>query len=77
MSYNFLRNERIRLGWTQAKLAKMLGVSTKTVVRWELGKAIPYPYNRKLLSTLFGKTTQQLGLLRRCKQEDGPEVLRD
>jgi DNA-binding XRE family transcriptional regulator len=57
-----LRAERIQQGWTQARLAQALGVSTKTVVRWELGQTVPYPYYRKQLSTLFGKTVQELGL---------------
>jgi len=59
-----LRAERIQQGWTQARLAEALGVSTKTVVRWELRQAVPYPYYRRQLSILFGKTAQELGLLR-------------
>jgi len=59
-----LRTERVQQGWTQAELAEALGVNTKTVVRWELGQAVPYPYYRRQLSILFGKTAQELGLLR-------------
>ncbi|HEX3639703.1 MAG TPA: helix-turn-helix transcriptional regulator, partial [Ktedonobacteraceae bacterium] len=55
-----LRAERMQWGWTQARLAQALGVSTKTVRRWELGEAVPYPYYRRQLSTLFGKTAQEL-----------------
>ncbi|HEY4035401.1 MAG TPA: helix-turn-helix transcriptional regulator, partial [Ktedonobacteraceae bacterium] len=58
-----LRTERKRRGWTQAKVAEALRVSTKTVVRWENGYAAPFPYYRQKLSTLFGKTVQELGLL--------------
>jgi len=58
-----LRTERKRQGWTQAKLAEVLGVSTKTVVRWEAGRCVPFPYYRQKLSALFGKTAQELGLL--------------
>jgi len=58
-----LRTERKQLGWTQAELAEALGISTKTVQRWELGRCMPFPYYRQKLSSLFGKTTQQLGLL--------------
>jgi len=58
-----LRNERKRYGWTQAKLAEVLGVSTKTVTRWEAGRSVPFPYYRKKLTALFGKTVQELGLL--------------
>jgi transcriptional regulator with XRE-family HTH domain len=58
-----LRTERKRRGWTQAKVAEALRVSTKTVVRWENGYAAPFPYYRQKLSILFGKTAQELGLL--------------
>ena len=58
-----LRTERKRRGWTQAEVAEALRVSTKTVVRWENGYAVPFPYYRQKLSTLFGKTAQELGLL--------------
>ena len=59
-----LRTERKRRGWTQAELATALGVSTKTVVRWERGQSVPFPYYREKLSALFGKTAQELGLSR-------------
>ncbi len=62
MNLDRLRTERIRHGWTQAEVAKALGISTKTVRRWEQGLCVPYPYYRKRLSMLFGKTTQHLGL---------------
>ncbi len=58
-----LRTERKLQGWSQAKLAKVLGVTTRTVIRWEQGVAMPQPNYRKKLGTLFGKTAQELGLL--------------
>jgi len=58
-----LRTERKLQGWSQAKLAKVLGVTTRTVIRWEQGLAMPQPNYRKKLGTLFGKTAQELGLL--------------
>ena len=30
-----VRDLRVRLGWTQQKLADHLGVASKTVMRWE------------------------------------------
>ncbi len=63
MNPDLLRNERMQLGWTQAKVAEALGISIKTVRRWERGQCVPYPYYRRQLSILYGKTTQQLGLL--------------
>lgn len=58
-----LRAERKLQGWSQARLAKVLGVTTRTVIRWEQGMAVPQPNYRKKLGTLFGKTAQELGLL--------------
>src|SRR5437588_5172349 len=63
MKSNLLKAERIRRGWTQAKVAEAVGVDAKTVGRWERGKAIPYPYYREQLCALFGKNAEQLGLL--------------
>ena len=57
-----LKTERKRRGLTQAKLARVLGVSTKTVVRWEQGRCVPFPYHRQKLYILFGKTAEELGL---------------
>jgi transcriptional regulator with XRE-family HTH domain len=58
-----LRTERKLQGWSQAKLAKVLGVTTRTVIRWEHGLAVPQPNYRKKLGAIFGKTAQELGLL--------------
>jgi transcriptional regulator with XRE-family HTH domain len=63
IKYRKLRNERKMHGWSQARLAEILGVTTRTVLRWEQGLAIPQPNYRKKLSALFGKTSQELGLL--------------
>ncbi len=60
---SILRFEREQRGWSQAKVAEELGVSTRTVVRWEQGLATPYPYYREQLSVLFGKSARELGLL--------------
>ena len=62
MKFDLLKAERIKHGWTQAKVAEAVGVDAKTVGRWERGKALPYPYYREQLCLLFGKTAQQLGL---------------
>src|SRR5690242_12598327 len=63
IKYRKLRTERKMHGWSQARLAEVLGVTTRTVLRWEQGLAIPQPNYRKKLGTLFGKTSQELGLL--------------
>jgi len=67
MMSDLLRAERRLRGWSQARLAKALGVSTRTVRRWELGQSVPYSYYQRQLAILFGKTAQQLGL---SKQAD-------
>ncbi len=63
MKPNLLRDERKRRGWSQAQVAEALGITTKTVIRWELGRAVPFPYYREKLFALFGKTVQELGIL--------------
>ena len=70
-----LRTERKMRGWTQAELAEALGICTKTVVRWELGKAVPFPYYRQKLSALFGKTAQELGLSDKGERNDKDSAL--
>src|SRR2546421_5663174 len=63
MKTYLLRAERKRRGWSQSQIAKALGVSTRTVSRWELRLAVPYPYYREQLCALFGKDAKELGLL--------------
>ena len=70
MKPKLLRAERKRRGWSQADVAEALGITTKTVTRWELGVAVPFPYHRNKLSDLFGKTVQELGLLQDADEND-------
>jgi transcriptional regulator with XRE-family HTH domain/tetratricopeptide (TPR) repeat protein len=63
MKPHLLKAEREKRGWSLAKLAEMLGTTTRTVSRWEQGLAIPYPYYREQLCILYGKTAEELGLL--------------
>lgn len=63
MNAHLLKTEREKRGWSMAKLAEMLGTTTRTVSRWEQGLAIPYPYYREQLCILYGKTAEELGLL--------------
>jgi transcriptional regulator with XRE-family HTH domain len=58
-----LKVERELRGWSQARVAEALGVSTHTVIRWEQRRVIPYPYYREQLAQLFGKSVQELDLL--------------
>src|SRR5437588_6223546 len=73
MKLHPLRAEREVRGWSQAKIAKALGISTRTVSRWEQGLAVPHPYYRELLSSLFGKTVGELALLSDLQDNDEME----
>jgi transcriptional regulator with XRE-family HTH domain len=57
-----LKVERELRGWSQAKVAKILGTTTRTIGRWEQGQAIPYPHYREQLCALFGKDALALGI---------------
>lgn len=58
-----LKVERELRGWSQARVAEAVGTNTRTVIRWEQGQTIPYPYYRERLCELFGKNARELGLL--------------
>ena len=47
----FLAQARKEKGWTQAELAEKLGVSNRSISRWETGKTMP---DYSLLSPLCG-----------------------
>ncbi|HEY4035979.1 MAG TPA: helix-turn-helix transcriptional regulator [Ktedonobacteraceae bacterium] len=57
-----LKAARKQQGWSQAQVAEALGITERTVRRWERGLVIPYPYYRQQLCALFSKTAQDLGL---------------
>src|SRR5438270_8330897 len=58
-----LKGEREQRGWSQARLAELIGTDAATVSRWERGYATPSPYFREHLCRLFEKRTQDLGFL--------------
>ena len=63
MKPNQLKVERVLRGWSQSKVAEAVGTNTRTVIRWEQGQSLPYPYFREQLCALFGKNARELGLL--------------
>ncbi len=63
MKPHLLKREREQRGWSQSRIAKAIGTTVRTVSRWEQGIAMPSPYHREQLCTLFGKSAEQLGLL--------------
>lgn len=60
-----LRRERLRLNWSQEKLAEKLGVSVPSINRWENDKVLPQPAYREQLCQLFGKSPEELGFVAR------------
>jgi DNA-binding XRE family transcriptional regulator len=52
MSPRLIRAVRNRLGISQAKLAKLVGVSTLAVGNWELGKTKPRPESKARIAAL-------------------------
>jgi transcriptional regulator with XRE-family HTH domain len=48
-----IRQLRERTGLTQADVAKLIGVQTSTVNRWERGHDVPTTANRRRLARLF------------------------
>ncbi len=69
MKIHPLKYERELRGWSQAKVAEEIGTTARTVSRWEHGLALPYPYFREQLCTLFGKNAVELGLVPEGEQE--------
>ena len=69
MKHHPLKVERELRGWSQAKVAEALKTTVRTISRWEQGQALPYPFYREQLCTLFGKDARQLGLLPEVEEE--------
>lgn len=51
---NNIRFYRLKLGMTQAELAKTLGVGQQTVCLWESYRNTPHMSNLKKLASVFG-----------------------
>jgi putative transcriptional regulator len=57
---NRLRDERARLGWTQAELAERVGVSRKTINTVENGVFVPSTILALKLAAAIGKPVEAL-----------------
>lgn len=68
-----LRQQRIARNWRQQEVADQLMVSLVSVQRWERGIQQPSAYYRAKLCTLFGLTSQELGLIDELPQPEQPE----
>ncbi len=60
---NTLRDERARLGWTQAELAERVGVSRKTINTVENGVFVPSTVLALKLAAALGKPVEALFVL--------------
>lgn len=69
---NFLKNLRVRNGYTQKELADILIVTPQTVSKWELNNSTPSLDILLELSNLYGITTDEIiktELVKRVKEE--------
>ncbi len=69
-----LRIAREQRGWSQARLAELLGTSSISVSRWERGAVQPSPYFREKLYSLFDKDAENLGLLTETEVSSQPQM---
>src|SRR5215472_3971488 len=60
---NRLKYERMQRGWSQARVAELIGTDAGNVSRWERGRSSPSPYFRERLCRLYEKNAQELGML--------------
>lgn len=70
-----LRQARIARNWRQADLAEQLGTTVASVKRWERGSHQPSAYYRIKLCTLFGMSSQELGLIPEMPNEEHTSLL--
>src|SRR5690242_7291491 len=58
-----LRQEREKRGWSQGRLAELLGADPSMISRWERGeRGVDYVYQEKLC-TIFGNNAVELGFV--------------
>jgi len=55
-----LQRYRLENGWSKRVVARKLGVSTPSIVRWERGDAVPNDYNRFKIEQLLGDPQRSL-----------------
>src|SRR5437879_257684 len=72
-----LRSKREERQLTQTEVADAIGVTVRTVGRWERDEASPTAYCVKKLCILFEATPEELGLVRLPKQTGSVPVLEE
>ena len=65
----FLANLRKEQGWTQEQLGENLGVTNKTISRWEKGNYLPPVEMLQMMSDLYGLTINEILSGERLTQE--------
>lgn len=70
----FLRHERQLRGWSQQKVAALVGTSEDVVSRWERGERRPSPFFQEKFCLLYGKSAQELGFLPYPDQPSPPAI---
>jgi transcriptional regulator with XRE-family HTH domain len=60
---NILRRERQLRGWSQQKIAELVGTSEDVVSRWERGERKPSPFFQEKFCVLYGKNAEELGFI--------------
>jgi ribosome-binding protein aMBF1 (putative translation factor) len=61
--YVSIKHERLRRGLSQSEAAEELGIDERTLRDWEMGRHFPNYSGRRVLSSYYGKTLEELGLL--------------
>jgi predicted ATPase/Tfp pilus assembly protein PilF/DNA-binding XRE family transcriptional regulator len=71
-----LKEEREKRGWTHKDVADLIDLpDAHTVGRWERGESFPLPHYRQKLSSIFGKSLEELGLLPIKNEEAQPSMV--
>jgi transcriptional regulator with XRE-family HTH domain len=60
---NILRRERQLRGWSQQKIAELVGTSEDVVSRWERGERTTSPFFQEKFCVLYGKNAEELGFI--------------
>jgi transcriptional regulator with XRE-family HTH domain len=73
---NLLKSLRVRKGkaWTQAKTAKLLGISLRTYVGWENGESLPSNRDLKNIAATFDLNDANTEILFRAAGQVAPEI---
>ena len=71
---NLIKNKRTSLGLTQSELAKMIGVTSVAISKWELGLVNPKPKHCQILEKILGISAQVLLGTEKIKRSDYVDI---